>query len=146
MQNIEIREAAIEDAAVIAELSGELGYPSSHAQTVTRLRSILANSENRVYVAVDRDGSVLGWVHVFASQYIETDLFAELGGLVVTASWRARGIGKKLMASAEAWASEKGISKIKIRSRSTRIEAHAFYESLGYTVDKTQHVFEKSLL
>ena len=145
MDRIEIREASIDDAADIAELSGELGYSSSRAQTVTRLRSIIGNPEHRAYVAVDRHGAVLGWIHVFASQYLESDPFAELGGLVVTANWRAKGIGKRLMAAAEEWVAERDIHRIKIRSRSSRVEAHAFYESLGYSVNKTQYVFEKSL-
>jgi GNAT superfamily N-acetyltransferase len=145
MHRVEIREAEIEDAATIAELSGELGYPSSRAQTATRLQSILEFPEHRVYVAVDHEGSILGWIHVFASQYLESDAFAELGGLVVTTNWRAKGIGKRLMAAAEDWVARKGIHKIKIRSRASRVEAHAFYESLGYGVNKTQYVFEKSL-
>jgi len=145
LEKFEIREAEINDAAIIAELSGELGYPSSQAQSVTRLESILDIPEHKVYVAVDRDETVLGWIHVFISRYLESDPFAELGGLVVTANWRAKGIGKKLMAAAESWVAQKGVHKMKIRSRSSRVEAHAFYESLGYGVNKTQYVFEKSL-
>jgi GNAT superfamily N-acetyltransferase len=145
LDNINIRQADIEDAAVIAELSGELGYPSSHAQTVSRLGSILDIPEHKVYVAVGHDETVLGWIHVFISQYLESDPFAELGGLVVSANWRAKGIGKKLMVAAESWVAQKGVRKMKIRSRSSRVEAHAFYKSLGYGVAKTQYVFEKSL-
>jgi len=145
MDTTAIREAEIADAAVIAQLSGELGYPSSPAQTVTRLLSILDSPDHKVFVATNREGSVHGWIHVFVSQYLESDPFAELGGLVVSTRWRARGIGKKLMAAAEDWVVSKGIRTMKIRSRSSRVEAHAFYESLGYAVTKTQHVFEKAL-
>jgi len=145
MDNMTIREARIGDAQEIAGLSGELGYPSSTERTVERLRSLIARKENGVLVALSREGSVLGWIHVYITHLLETDPFAELGGFVVTAERRGQGIGKHLMAEVERWVAQRGISKIRIRSRSTRVDAHAFYEKCGYRIDKTQHVFEKML-
>jgi GNAT superfamily N-acetyltransferase len=145
MDNMTIREARICDAREIAGLSGELGYPSPTERTVERLRSLIARKENGVLVALSREGSVLGWIHVYITHLLETDPFAELGGFVVTAERRGQGIGKHLMAEVERWVAQRGISKIRIRSRSTRVDAHAFYEKCDYRIDKTQHVFEKTL-
>ena len=145
MDNVTIREAHSEDAEAIAGLSGELGYPSSAAQTVERLNALLDKKENGVFVAASPDGRAVGWIHVFITHRVESGPFAELGGFVVTAECRGRGIGKNLMAEAERWVAQRGISKMRIRSRSTRLDARAFYEGLGYRVGKTQHVFEKSL-
>jgi GNAT superfamily N-acetyltransferase len=145
MDDVEIREAQVGDAAAITGLSGELGYPSSTSFTEERLQSLLGTPANGVFVAAANDGSVLGWIHVYATHFLESDPFAELGGFVVTAPHRGRGIGKQLLAEAEQWAARYGLNKIKIRSRSTRIDAHAFYERTGYSIDKTQHVFEKLL-
>jgi GNAT superfamily N-acetyltransferase len=144
MDKVTVREATIEDAEAIAGLSGELGYPSSTSSTEERLNALLGTPANGVFVAFANDESILGWIHVFATQLLESDPFAELGGFVVTVKHRGTGIGKKLLAAAENWAAQNGLIKLKIRTRSTRVDAHAFYERNGYHITKTQHVFEKA--
>jgi GNAT superfamily N-acetyltransferase len=145
LNEIEIREVEIDDAESIAKLSDELGYPSSLEQLVSRLKAVLPMPGHKVYAATTGDGSVIGWVHVFTTPYLESEPFAQLGGLVVTAGQRGRGVGKRLLAKAESWALQNGLNRMRIRSRSTREEAHAFYERLGYGWNKTQHVFDKAL-
>ena len=63
----------------------------------------------------------------------------------MTASNRKRGIGRTLLAHAEAWAAQHGHSVVRLWSSSTRREAHAFYERVGYTNIKTQYTFVKTL-
>jgi GNAT superfamily N-acetyltransferase len=145
MDDLEIREADERDAEAIALLSGELGYPSSTGQVARRLESLMRRRDNAIFVATARDGSLVGWIHIFVTHLLEADPFAELGGFVVTANQRGRGVGKKMLAVAEGWGKRHGIERMRIRSRSTRLGAHAFYERLGYRIDKTQHVFEKRL-
>jgi GNAT superfamily N-acetyltransferase len=75
----------------------------------------------------------------------EQDPVAEIAGLVVDAEWRGSGVGKLLMQRAEDWARANGLRMVVLRSNVIRSEAHAFYESIGYTRFKTQHAFRKQL-
>ncbi len=68
--SIRIRKARRDDAARIAQLSGELGYPASAEQIVTRLRQLTPTTKHAVFVAesLDNGGELIGWVHVSTSQ------------------------------------------------------------------------------
>jgi GNAT superfamily N-acetyltransferase len=132
------------DSAQLAGLAGELGYPSTPDQVETRLAGILSRPDQAVFVA-EVEERIAGWVHVFACPTVELDLYAEVGSLVVDRDQRGRGIGKALMEKAEAWASERGIYEIRLRSNVLRREAHQFYEGLGYERIKSQFTFHKAL-
>ena len=69
----------------------------------------------------------------------------EIAGLVVDAQVRRGGVGRALVAAAEAWARQAGVDDVILRSNVARSEAHAFYPSLGYTLIKTQHAYAKRL-
>jgi GNAT superfamily N-acetyltransferase len=133
------------DAEQVAALSGELGYPSTPAQIEARFRAIEGNPDSRVLVAADAEGRVRGWVHVFGHHLMESEGAAEVGGLVVDSRMRGRGIGRTLMAAAEAWARGRGYVRVTLRSNTIRAETHRFYQGLGYTIVKSQHKFQKSL-
>ncbi|KPL22156.1 MAG: hypothetical protein AMJ93_07880, partial [Anaerolineae bacterium SM23_84] len=66
-------------------------------------------------------------------------------GLVVDSNWRGRGVGRALLEAAEAWALEGGSEVMYVRSRITRVDAHAFYKHLGYRELKTSLTFVKPL-
>jgi GNAT superfamily N-acetyltransferase len=145
MPGITIRRAAQEDAPALARLSGELGYPSSTEEVSGRLLQILDSSGDALFVASASDGRVVAWVHLFLTLRIESEKFAEVGGLVVEERRRGEGIARSLMEAAESWAMREGARRIRVRSRTTREEAHRFYERLGFTRIKRQEVFEKVL-
>jgi GNAT superfamily N-acetyltransferase len=140
-----IRNAVLDDAAALAGLSHTLGYPSSTQDVRVRLLPIMDSKDQCVLVACAADGTVTGWVHVFLALRIETDEFAELGGLVVAEDQRGQGIAGRLVRAAEHWAVARGVNTMRVRSRSTRTAAHAFYKNLGFTKIKEQGVFEKNL-
>lgn len=142
-----IRPATPQDAARLAELSTQLGYPATSKDILGRLDRIFGSGEHAVYVAEAREPEtrIAGWVHVFVSRLLEEDSQAEIGGLVVDEAWRGRGVGALLMACAERWAREQGSTTVRVRSNVIREEAHAFYEKLGYSVVKSQKVFRKTL-
>lgn len=76
---------------------------------------------------------------------MESDPHAEIGGLVVDERHRDAGIGRLLLEQAEAWARAKGCGTIRLRSNIIRKEAHQFYLNVGYSNNKTQHAFAKTL-
>ena len=141
----QIRRAVAADAERIAILAGLLGYPSTAEDVLRQLPRLQASLEHAVFVAEAPDGLVVGWLHVHANHVVEFDPRAEVGGLVVDEKFRGSGMGRLLMQHAEQWAREKGYSEVVLRSNVIRTGAHKFYESLGYTVTKTQKHFRKVL-
>ncbi|NIM96394.1 MAG: GNAT family N-acetyltransferase [Anaerolineales bacterium] len=138
-----IRQATVEDANAIASLCGELGYETSTVEAERRLKTLLNTKGHVVFVATSSDGSISGWIHIFGTQFLTVDAFAEIGGLVVTDTHREQGIGKALLSQAETWAEMNEFSRIRVRSRFSRHAAHMFYAQAGYEFIKDQKVFAK---
>ena len=60
-----IRPMDVSDAARVAELTVQLGYPVSEAELRDRLATALtAPADHRLLVAVDTDDMPIGWAHV----------------------------------------------------------------------------------
>jgi len=143
-RKLKIRRARATDAARIAELSGQLGYPARVAQVRQRLRGIKPASEHAVFVA-ELDRKVVGWVHVSKQPLLEVEIRAEVNGLVVDEQARSQGAGTILLAQAEKWARQHGCKGMSVRSNVIRERAHKFYERNGYEHFKTQKSFRKPL-
>lgn len=141
----EIREARPRDWARIAELAGQLTYPSSAEQIAERLDGMRRSQENAVFVAQLPSGEIAAWVAVFVYRVVEADARAEISGFVVDERYRSQKIGMHLLVRAERWAREKGCHAIGLRSNVIRDRAHAFYERNGYQHIKTQKSFRKDL-
>jgi GNAT superfamily N-acetyltransferase len=141
---MEIRRAQVGDAAEMARLSTQLGYPMTVGDVTARLAALLPNE--RHYIAVAVSGTrMLGRVHVEHRSGIEAGDSAELMALVVDAAARRGGVGRKLVEVAESWALSRGLTRLVVRSNVARELSHPFYLALGYSRDKTQHVYSKAL-
>lgn len=141
--DIDIRSAKRTDEEMIANLAGQLGYLSSMHEIRERLVGILEDGDQAVFVAESVDNQVVGWIHVFRTQRLIVEPFVEVGGLIVGEGQRGSGVGKALLAAAEAWAQGFGLTSIRVRSNVIREEAHSFYERQGYACVKQQNVFYK---
>jgi GNAT superfamily N-acetyltransferase len=140
----EIRRAQVDDAAEMTRLSVQLGYPLSPGEMARRLAALLTNERHHVAVATG-GRHVVGWMHVEHRSTLEGGERAELMGLVVDESTRRQGLGRELVAAAERWAVSRGLASLTVRSNAARELSHPFYEALGYSRDKTQHVYSKPL-
>ena len=78
-----IRVAIPGDGPVVGPLATEFGYHNKRAETADRLGRVLATPGNRVLVAETAEQEMIGWIHVFGTVRVESEGFAELGGLVV---------------------------------------------------------------
>ena len=125
--------------------AGELGYPTEPDVMRGRLEIVGAQENELVLVAEGVGGAVVGWVHVFGAQRLESLPYAEIGGLVVTEGARGTGFGHALLAAAEAWARDRAFGDMRIRSNVLRERAHRFYERCGYASPKSQKVLIKPL-
>jgi GNAT superfamily N-acetyltransferase len=129
---VTIREAAQRDAASVAALLGELGYPSTPDQAAERIERIAADPSTWVVVAeVESELAGLGALH--AQNLVERDEpGCEVAGLVVGRRFRRHGIGELLMQALEDEARRRGGKVMVLNTAHPRADAHAFYEALGY--------------
>jgi GNAT superfamily N-acetyltransferase len=144
-ERIEVRRAEVEDAAEMARLAAELGYPMPPGEMTRRLANLLPNANHHIAVVATGD-RLAGWVHVEHRSSLDGGERAELMGLVVDPAGRRRGFGRELVGLAERWALAQGLSMLTVRSNTIRELAHPFYESLGFARTKTQHVYAKALV
>ncbi|HTT32840.1 MAG TPA: GNAT family N-acetyltransferase [Methylomirabilota bacterium] len=142
-KELKIRRAKITDAPRLAELAGQLGYPTTVEQVRRRFRAIQLASQNAVFVADSAGAGVVGWVHVSKEPLLESDVRAEVNGLVVAEAQRSLGAGALLLAAAEEWARKHGCKGVNLRSNVIRERAHQFYLREGYEHYKTQKAFRK---
>ena len=139
-----VRVARLADAAALADLSTQLGYPSSEAQVRGRLR--LLDDPERTLLVAESGGVVAGFIDVHVQRTVEEDPYGEVGGLAVTRERRASGIGRALLDAAAAWARDRGLSHLWIRANLARgTAAHGFYEHAGCRTVKDQRVYELPL-
>ena len=102
-----IRPMTEADASVVAELTTQLGYPTSPAETTERISVLLSRPDDHAALVAEEDGRAVGWVHVAIYTSLESGRVATIGGLVVDEGHRSGGIGAQLLAAAEEWAREK---------------------------------------
>jgi ribosomal protein S18 acetylase RimI-like enzyme len=141
---LKIRRARAADCVRLAELSGELGYPTSPAEMRKRFAQIGPPSAHAVFVA-EFERKVIGWIHASITPLLEVPRRAEVNGLIVAEGCRSSGAGAKLLDAAESWARKLKCAGMSVRSNVIRDRAHAFYERQGYTHIKTQKAFRKAL-
>jgi len=142
---VRVRRAVEEDAAALAGLAVQLGYPCEPREAEERLRALLPPTDHAVFVAETAEGAIAGWLHVSLRRLIELPLRAEVNALIVDEAWRSLGAGKLLLEVAERWAKERGCQNINLRSNVLRERAHGFYLREGYEHYKTQKAFRKKL-
>src|SRR5271154_4405587 len=144
-RSVVIRRARASDAFRLAELSGQLGYPTTAGEMAKRLRRLKPASQNALFVAESPSAGVVGWAHVSVTHLVEVGTRAELNGLIVAEDQRSLGAGARLLKAAEDWAREHGCPSMSVRSNVIRDRAHKFYERQGYEHYKTQKAFRKPL-
>lgn len=145
IRGVRVRRAETGDAAALAALATQLGYPTSRGEALLRMRRLSGSAADAVFVAETRSEEVIGWVHVSVNHLLESEMRAEINGLVVDERHRSAGAGKLLLKQAERWARERGCSAVNLRSNVIRERAHKFYLRNAYEHYKTQKAFRKKL-
>jgi GNAT superfamily N-acetyltransferase len=139
---LRVRKLRRADAAAVAGLLGELGYPCSAHDAVRRLAA-LGRKSDQAFAAVDGK-RVVGVVALHFSSMLHTEgRWCRVTTLVVTESHRRRGVGAALLRHAEQCALAGGAWCVEITCGERRGEAHRFYLRHGYTERRTR--FFKSL-
>ncbi len=134
-----------QDYARLADLAGQLSYPSTAEEIAQRLTVMAGSRDHAVFVAETQEGEIAGWIAVFISRGLEVNPRGEISGLIVDERFRSQAVGKHLLARAEEWTREQGCDVLGLRSNVIRDRAHAFYLREGYQHTKTQKTFRKNL-
>ena len=129
----------------VAALCKELGYDAQTEDVGARFGELKDDPDSGLFVALGAEGAVLGFVHVFQRPMLEDAPCAQVQALIVAAVGRHRGHGSRLLARAEAWAQERGLSRMVIYSAGERVDAQAFYSGAGYRALPEVHKYAKSL-
>lgn len=138
-----VRPAIPHDAAAIAGLSGDLGYPAASGDISTRLALLLPEPGQCVRVGCDPSGRVVGWIHAAEQVVLESGRRCEVLGLVVEPAARGAGVGRMLLTEVERWAVLRGLPVVSLRCNVIRVDSHRFYQRAGYVAAKTQTAFRK---
>ena len=129
---IAIRPPRKADVAAIAGLITELGAPTTPADMAQRMAAIEGRPDHAAFVAV-LGGQVAGFIGLSAlPSFVRNSPNGRIIVLTVGEAHRRQGVGRALIAHAEAWFAERGVARISLTSGSHRPEAHAFYRACGY--------------
>lgn len=98
---------------------------------VTGSVAAAAVDDHAVFVA-DDDGMVLGFVTCGQREHFTGEVDGYVGELVVAGGWVRRGVGRALMAAAEQWTADRGLSRLTLETGAANTAARGFYGALGY--------------
>ncbi len=137
------RPAGAADAAFLASLVPafvDFGLPSLRdpeavAAAFARDLADALRDGAELHVAEDDTGQRLGFVHLREVADLEGCRRAHVSDLAVAPGAQGVGVGRELMAFAEAWAAERGHGHVGLSAFVTNRRAVRFYERLGFEAD-----------
>jgi ribosomal protein S18 acetylase RimI-like enzyme len=124
-----------------ARLIGEAELPGATPAHFVRFQAAftdraLADPAGTIIVAVDSADAILGYVHLMET---EDDVLGRALGYVsiiaVAEAAGGKGIGRALMAAAEAWARERGYPALVLDVFASNDTARRFYAAQGFAED-----------
>ena len=92
----------------MADQAAQLGYPVQPDELRRRLAAVTANDDAAVLVATDPQDRAIGWLHVELKRTLVAPLTAQIMALIVDERVRGEGVGRDLVAAADAWAAARG--------------------------------------
>jgi GNAT superfamily N-acetyltransferase len=137
-----VRDARATDAAAVARLLGQLGYPTDPDAIASRLERLAVVGDRVVVAEVGEE--IVGLAHLQVTPTIEYDRpAAKIGALVVDESHRGAGVGRALVEAVEGEARTRGCTLMFLTTSARRTDAHEFYRRVG--LEETGKRFTKSL-
>jgi GNAT superfamily N-acetyltransferase len=129
---LRVRAAETQDAAALARLCTQLGYPAQPADMPARIEQLQNDPRTSALVACDGD-AVVGMITTQARNTLNHAApIAQITLLVVDETRRGSGVGRVLVEAAEDWARQRGCKRIVVTTALQRAGAHAFYERVAY--------------
>jgi GNAT superfamily N-acetyltransferase len=131
MADVRIRPAAADDSADLAGLIAQLGHEATPDEVAERLAAM--QTEGTAVLVADIEGVAVGCLATAIMRTLHRPaLVGRVSLLVVDEPVRGRGIGAALIRAAEEALAAQGCYMIEITSNFSWVDAHRFYERLGY--------------
>ena len=153
MDNIKIRLIAEKDNAEIAEIiranlkKFKLDIPGTayfdpELNCLSKYYSALP--EKRAYFIADDDNEIIGGAGI--AEFENIDCCAEIQKLYLTDAAKGKGLGRRLMQTAEDFAREKNYKKLYLETHSDLKAAIRLYEKLGFKeIDRPDFVLHGTM-
>ena len=142
-----LRDLKTTDVTAICEINKEaLGNSFSLEETASQLAKLSQDSHHYLLGFEDSTShDLVGYVHAEVYESLYSKPGFNILALAVLPQTQGQGIGKTLLQGLEQEAKKRGYNFIRLNSADHRLDAHAFYEKVGYTCDKIQKRFIKLL-
>ena len=144
--NTLIRNARRKDFDAVVSLLTQL-WPGKSVNPKNLVRTLdrMVFSDNTELLCAERDGRIVGFASLATlSNLWQEGLILYLTTMIVDEQHRRSGIGKLFMERILEIARDKGCAKIELESAFNRIEAHSFYEKMGF--EKRAYFFSKDVV
>ncbi len=124
------------------DLLAQLGYGVDLSMLAARFANFSERGEEAL--VAERDGKVIGVATLHLTPVLHrAGAVGRVTALVVDETVRGTGAGAAIMREAESIMKARGCVIMEVTSNRKRVDAHAFYEQLGYTA--TSYRFGKEL-
>lgn len=131
MENHQCRLATEDDALELARLMTALGHPTTAAGIRACWASFVDEGNTAIVAALPE--RLLGVVTLHRMTVLHRPKpVGRITALVVDPACRSQGIGRQLVARAEVALAQAGCGLLEITSNVSLVDAHRFYEGLGY--------------
>lgn len=96
-----------------------------------------------IFIAEDQTQNPLGFIHLHpGSDHYFKAKQCHISDLIVAPAGRGQGVGKLLMAQAEAWAQDNGYQRLTLNVFDGNERARKLYEELGFGADVVKYIKE----
>jgi N-acetylglutamate synthase-like GNAT family acetyltransferase len=137
-----IREAETKDASTLSNLLSQLGYPTSDASTIEKIKVYSQDGYKMLVAQIDQN--VIGFITLH--WYISPHLPGQVGRITafcMDETVRGQGKGTLLLNAAETFFKKMDCFKIEVTSNVKRTRTHSYYKNLNY--EQTSNHFVKFL-
>jgi GNAT superfamily N-acetyltransferase len=137
METDSVRLATRADLPAILVLYAQLNDEAPISLSQARRLFRQAGQRGQVYFVAERGGLVAGTCNLTIVPNLTRGgrPYAVIENVVVDSSLRGAGLGKALMEAAVGRARDSGCYKVLLLSSAKRVEAHAFYQAIGFDGD-----------
>ena len=144
---LQIRQATQRDIASVLDLYAQPGLDDGQVLSEEAAQEVFAQFSRypnyRLFVALDGDAVVGTYVLLVMHNLAHRGMPSAIAeDVVVAADRQGQGIGRHMMAHAVAEARAASCYKLALSSNRKRVQAHAFYESLGFAQHGLSFVIE----
>jgi GNAT superfamily N-acetyltransferase len=130
---MEIRPAGVEDAAAIAPMLAELGYPTEPETVRARLARIAGDADHTGILLAEVDGAPAALIGYQLIEHLERAApTCRITALVTGREHRRRGLAARLLAAVAELARERGCDRLEVTTRPHREDALPFYLGAGF--------------